>query len=102
MFECAFWHLAPDNAGKSICVSPFLMGSAGAVIISCVLLVSVLSTPKIVTGAHGVSAMLVVSSIGLCIAASMAGCALHFVAPEDVGAGVCGQYLLSSAAAGML
>jgi len=65
-------------------------------------LVSVLSTPKIVMGAHGASARLVVSSVGLCIAASMAGCALHFVAPEDVGAGVCGPYLLSITAAGML
>ena len=96
MFECAFAHLAPDDAGPSMCSNPRLLWFAASVMMGSILLVPASFTPN-ASAYFGSSKYAACICFGVVFTASMAGCALHQIAPEDVGKLACGPlWLLSS------
>jgi len=91
MFECAFAYLAPDDAGPSMCFKPTLLWYAAAAMMVCIAAVPVSYSPRIKNGAgSSLSKIAACVCIGVFLTACMAGCALHHVAPEDIGRLVCG------------
>ena len=99
MLECTFWHLAPEDAEASVC-EPSLVGFSMIVMMICVSIVppGASAGPDVQNSQKTCarSAILPALLIGIVITTNMSGCALHHIAPEDVGPAICGPFALLS------
>ena len=104
MFECSFRYLASEAAGPSVCTRPDLLMHAMVVMVACVMTVPAVASPdpeyRTRQKASFVwdtgSALVLAVVVGLCVTANMTGCALHHVAPQEMGSLACGPFLLFS------
>jgi hypothetical protein len=104
MFECSFRYLTSDDAGPSVCTRPDLLVYAMVVMIACVMSVPAVSSPdpayrtrqKASFVWEAGSALVLAVVVGLCVTANMTGCALHHVAPQELGSLACGPFIFFS------
>jgi hypothetical protein len=104
MFECSFRYLASEDAGPSVCTRPDLLMHAMVVMVACVMTVPAVASPdpeyrtrqKASFVWEAGSALVLAVVVGLCVTANMTGCALHHVAPQEMGSLACGPFVLFS------